>query len=226
MTISRVVLAAVLALVAASWARIVATAGDGAVQSCSPKNSIGYTSRERCEVCDEDGCSESASLAQSSQAAARRGETAKAIAILEKAVQTENSTKQGRVQRWDNLAELYCLHAGEMSDRDKAAELRKKGLALLAEFRCGVNVLTRKTACALSGLDVGKRRGEEKPWGRVPNPALSPLCYKEVCQAGFQDDDEPWEGDFDGFQDEYPGGLERDADNVGDIESLCRGGAK
>lgn len=197
------------------------------VSACNPKNNIGYVSREPCEVCvPGEGCFNAIPMVERAQREASGGNLVQAIATMEDAVRIINSHRLGRIQRWDNLAELYCLRAAEVSERSAAEALRHDGLAMIAEFRCGVRVQTGVTPC---GLPDASGDGPSL----VPNPTLTPMCYASLCERGFQRDNEnefhdpvvveerfDWDSHY-----EEAGDSSVDAANVNEIEQLCRRGA-
>jgi hypothetical protein len=198
---------------------------------CSPKNRLGYVSKEPCETCvSGEGCFNAIPMIERAQTRAASGDLEGAIAKMEEAVRVINSHRLGRVQRWDNLAELYCLRAAEEPDQARAVALRRDGLAMIAEFRCGVRIQQRLSTCALANADG--ELGTPSAWGFVPNPALTPLCYEAVCERGFQNDGEQeftdpdaataradWESHYEEMDD-----IAEDAANLGEIEQLCRRG--
>lgn len=225
------VFALVAILVGATLVIIVLLQTNGSVASpCNPKNGVGYASKEPCEVCRQgEGCFNAIPLVERAQSAASRGDLVGAISAMEQAVTVINSHRLGRIQRWDNLAELYCLHALEVRDAAHAAALRRDGLAMLAEFRCGIRIKTGATACALPG-ERSEASEELTAWGRVPNPALTPMCFRSLCESGFQNDSESefvdrasaearadWDSHFEEMDD-----ITEDAANADDIEQLCR----
>jgi hypothetical protein len=204
----------------------------GAAPSCNPKNSVGYVSRERCEVCgDGIECVNAIPTVQTSQRRAGRGDLDGAIAAMEEAVKDINRYTRRRIQRWDNLAELYCLRAAQEHNQAHAMAWREEGMRMIGEYRCGVSVLQGRQACALASTRAGD--GDSATlWGRVPNPAMTPLCFASFCDVGFQRDDDFDErndaGDdetnrWDAYLDE-PEDIARDAANLGEIEKLCRRG--
>ena len=201
---------------------------------CNPKNLAGYVSQERCEVCvGGEGCYNAIPLVEKSQKAAARGDLPAAIKTMEEAIRIINSYRLGRIQRWDNLAELYCLRALEETNKKSAADLRADGLAMLNEFRCGVDIQKGRRACALPNAP-NETPGEPTQWGIVPDATLTPMCYSAFCDRGFQKDDvdylypDPdgsdraeWESHY-----EESDSIDDDAANVGKIEQLCRRGAR
>lgn len=201
---------------------------------CNPKNTVGYVSKERCEFCVEgEGCFNAIPLVEKSQREALRGSLSAAIKTMEEAVLIINSYRIGRIQRWDNLAELYCLRALEEPDSKRAAHLRSDGVAMLNEFRCGVEIQKGKRACALNNAR-NKAPEEDTKWGFVPDSRLTPMCYTSFCDDGFQRDladsfsKEPdpsgraeWEAHYEEFD-----AIDDDAANIAEIETLCRRGAK
>lgn len=212
----------------AAAALVISFSGEGnVVSACNPKNDFGYVSKEPCEVCvPGEGCFNAIPLIERAQREASGGKLAQAIATMEDAVRIINSHRLGRIQRWDNLAELYCLRAAEVSERDAAEALRRDGLAMIAEFRCGVRVQTGVTPC---GLPDASGDGPSL----VPNPTLTPMCYASLCERGFQRDNEnefpdsiaaaerfDWDSHY-----EEAGAISEDAANVDEIERLCRRGA-
>lgn len=147
---------------------------------------------------------------------------------MEEAVRLINQHRLGRIQRWDNLAELYCLRAIELGDGEAARWLRQDALRLLAEFRCGVRVKTGAAACALPSASAGLDFGP--PAGAVPNPELTPMCFASLCERGFQGDNEnefedptvamdrvEWEAHYEEMDD-----VTVDAAHLDDIERLCK----
>lgn len=204
----------------------------GADRSCNPKNSVGYVSQERCEVCgDGIECVNAVPTVQTSQRRAVRGDLDGAIAAMEEAVKTINRYTRRRIQRWDNLAELYCLRAAQERNQARAMALREDGMRMINEYRCGLAVLQGRQVCALASARADE--GDSATlWGRVPNPAMTPLCFASFCDAGFQRDNESDERDdvdedeanrWDAYLDE-PEDITRDAANLGEIEELCRRG--
>lgn len=203
----------------------------GGALSCSPKNSLGYVSQERCEVCNGGvQCLNAVPSVEKSQRAAAVGDLDGAITAMEEAVGRINRYTRRRIQRWDNLAELYCLRAAEERDHARAAGLREDGMRMLNEYRCGLAVLQGREACALAPARVSDVEDAKPSWGRVPNPALTPLCFASFCDVGFQNDDDPQEranvdddeaNRWDSFVDE-PDDIVSDAANLKDIERLCR----
>jgi hypothetical protein len=225
-------LAGVIVMCAAA-SLVIWVTGEGVVaNACNPKNNLGYVSKEPCEVCvSGEGCFNAIPMVERAQRAASAGDLVQAISTMEDAMRIINGHRLGRIQRWDNLAELYCLRAAEEPDRVRADDFRRDGLAMIAEFRCGVRVQTGATACALSnGPDAS---GASTAWGLVPNPALSPMCYESLCERGFQNDNEyefpdptdaaarsDWDSHYEEMDD-----VSVDAANLGEIEQLCRRGS-
>lgn len=222
-------LALAVILVAAIGAVAALTLSATAARTCNPKNRLGYVSKEPCEICVAgEGCFNAIPMIEQAQTAAANGDLAAAISTMERAVRVINSHRLGRIQRWDNLAELYCLRAAEEPDKARADLLRRDGLAMIAEFRCGVRIQTGATTCALPS--VLSSTSASSAWGLVPNPRLTPMCYESACQRGFQSDDEEEFGDSDVAADradweshyEEMDEIAVDARNVDEIEQLCQ----
>lgn len=117
---------------------------------------------------------------------------------------------------WDNLAELHCAHAAREADAKRAAASRANGLAMLAEYRCGVKVLTKPFE-----MPCKTKRGV------VPNPAFTPLCHELFCSEGPRDigaanETGPAEGDAPDIRALYLERVREDAANLPEIEEVCR----
>src|SRR5262249_51916372 len=119
-----------------------------------------------------------------------------AIEAMQSAANRLVQQRSTNFELWDNLAELYCAQADRERNPVRARAARANGVAMLREFRCAIN-LWRWTPehgkCALPNWrnEAPSLQGEPSnvvPWGFVPNPDLTPLCYAVLCAPGFQHD--------------------------------------
>jgi hypothetical protein len=165
-----------------------------------------------------------------------QGDIAGAIEFLQQAANRLVQQRSVNFELWDNLAELYCAQARRESDKRRADAARANGVAMLREFRCAIQLWRWTPAhgkCSLPSLrgeNPALRNGRynSTPWGFVPNPDLTPLCYSVLCDSGFQNDSQRPEGATFEFEDmEFPSGspahwFEQDASNMGAIERVCK----
>lgn len=143
-------------------------------------------------------------LLRESEAAAGRGDLTSALASMQRAVAHHHKQPTSNFELWDNLAELYCAKARTEVDTTRSATLRSKGLSLLREFRCGVDLWDGKSQCR----DVVNRKG---------------LCFRTLCDfdsSGYAT------GKWDAFMDAEPepGTFtwhRKDAANLGAIGNVC-----
>jgi hypothetical protein len=120
---------------------------------------------------------------------------------MESAVERDNRIGAG-AGPWAELAELYCVKAFREQVRATAEGLRRRAFSLLREYRCAQR-LGRTISCSLPNwrneaarewLPRDERYSVEKPnstpWGFVPHPDLTPMCFRAFCGAGFQNDED------------------------------------
>lgn len=143
-------------------------------------------------------------LIRESKTAADRGDLESSLNAMKRAVAHHHETPNPNFELWDNLAELYCATARTATTTKRAAELRSKGMALLREFRCGVDLWDLKQECR----DIVDRNG---------------MCFRTLCtiEAGYAT------GRWDAFMDAEPapGSFTwhtEDSQNVDQIEKACR----
>jgi hypothetical protein len=156
-----------------------------------------------CERCDQPGwqCSPTDYLVRESQSAVARGDLPGAITKMEAAVERAQSTRF--MGPWVHLAELYCVQAAREKDPAAAAVQRRKGVSLLREDRCAKRLGASSLSCALPNwrneasrewLPFEERHSVETansaPWGFVPHPDLTPMCFRAFCGSGFQNDED------------------------------------
>lgn len=136
---------------------------------------------------------------------------------------------------WDDLASLYCRQAQRETNKLRAGASRAAGRAMLSEFKCAVDLWSNKRQCRLPWgkvephPDSTSKYGPYDP-GLVPNPSLTPLCFRTLCGKSFGAEDigQTREDEFWGtVMDAEPpeGFVSRPLDDSRDlpkIEQLCR----
>lgn len=166
---------------------------------CAPMRSAVFRSMQSCVRCDRRRtCSPTELLMSESQQAVLRGDMALAIEKMETAVARDLRISAG-VGPWLELAELYCVQASRESETAAAEILRRRGRDLLREFECAQE-FGRVRHCALpnwrneasrerqDGVSIVKPNSV--PWGFIPNPELTPMCFLAFCGPGFQNDED------------------------------------
>jgi hypothetical protein len=136
---------------------------------------------------------------------------------------------------WDDLASLYCRHAQRETSKSRAEAARAAGRAMLNEFKCAVDLWSSKRQCRLPWgklerhPDSTSKYGPYDP-GLVPNPSLTPLCFRTLCGKSFGAEDlgQTREDEFWGtvMDAEPPEGFVTgpldDSRDLPKIEQLCR----
>jgi hypothetical protein len=171
-------------------------------------------------------------LLRKSKAAEGRNDYHTALQFMQLAATYLHENDRWNFVLWDDLASLYCKQGRQETNR-RAAASRAAGRAMLSEFKCAVDVWTNKRQCRLpwgrleQHPDSTSKYGPYDP-GLVPNPALTPLCFRTLCGKSFgaeslvQEDDiwgtameaEPPEG--------FVSGPIDDSKDFAKIEQLCR----
>ena len=170
---------------------------------------------------------ESLSLFKQSKAAEAKGDYAAALRLMQRAADRQLSLKG--FELWDNLASLYCKRAKTLNEPRAANVSRAAGRAMLNEFKCAADVWAGKRQCWIAGLESADDASADYRAGLVPNPAVSPLCFKTLCGAGFgarlaEKEDDHW-GTL--MESEPPEGYTswpiEDSKDLGKIEKTCSG---
>lgn len=202
-----------------------------AVGSANPERTA--LSKQSSEIAQLDPVA--ADLVRKSRAAEARSDYLTALQLMQLAATYLQENDRWNFLLWSDLASLYCKQArGEKSQR-RAAAGRAAGRAMLNEYKCAVDLWTNKQQCRLPWgrlerhPDSTSKYGPYDP-GLVPNPALTPLCFRTLCGAslgaenfGQKREDELWDTFMEaeppeGFVSEPVAGSK----NVPRIEALCR----
>jgi hypothetical protein len=175
----------------------------------------------------------SIALFRKSKAAEAKGDFRAALQFMQQAANYMHAKNSWNFELWDNLASLHCKQASREKDKRYSERLRAAGRAMLGEFRCAADVWRGKRECWLASLSY--EHYPDKPaldslfaMGSIPNPAVTPLCFRTLCGTGFgatmqQREDEQWGASMDA---EPPDGMLdwplEDAKDLPQIEKLCR----
>jgi hypothetical protein len=198
---------------------VVIVVGAGAVPSETAPVLVPYVPIEPAEPYVTEAMNETTRLwVKYSRRAALHGDLTGAIEQMQIAANTLIRLRNDDFELWDNLAELYCARANREADAKRAAVSRANGLAMLAEYRCGVKVFSG------SAYDMSCKTKR----GIVPNAAFTPLCYQLFCSEGARDRGAANEGIEEDTEDDpdvytlYLAKFREDAANLPTIEQVCR----
>lgn len=174
-------------------------------------------------------------LVRKSKAAEARSDHLNALQLIQLAATYLQENDRWNFLLWDDLASLYCKQArGEKHPR-RAAAGRAAGRAMLNEYKCAVDLWTHKRQCRLPWgrlerhPDSTSKYGPYDP-GLIPNPALTPLCFRTLCGASFgvesfdqRREDDLWGAVMDAEPPEgFASGPVADSKSMSRIEALCR----